>query len=368
MLRCSDETSLRRSPWLLAGLLCASAPAALAAEDGGLEGGVYSPRFDFVPGERPLFVDDFSDTEPGDYPPRWTIGQDKGQAEVVESQGRRWLKAIKPKEGSMPRSCAFLRVDLKKKLPSRYTVELDLPSSAYFSIVFTEKYWATGADYVDLGPTSVATRNMNGGKLPAPTRPLRHVAIAVSGTTLKVYFDDERVLLDPEGVPSAAPGSRYLPATIGVRTLPDAYPRDAVPDALMFTGFKLAEGGKDYAKDLAMSGRIVTHGITFDPGSDGLRPESGPTLRKLLKLLQDDPGLAFEIQGHTDGQGGEKVNGPLSERRAGAVKAWLVSQGIAEGRLTCKGLGASKPVKSNDTAEGRAENRRVELVKRKGEP
>ena len=69
------------------------------------------------------------------------------------------------------------------------------------------------------------------------------------------------------------------------------------------------------------------------------------------------------MEGHTDDQGGPKVNGPLSEKRAAAVKAWLVKQGIAEARLTSKGLGQSKPIDSNETAEGRANNRRVEFVK-----
>jgi outer membrane protein OmpA-like peptidoglycan-associated protein len=114
---------------------------------------------------------------------------------------------------------------------------------------------------------------------------------------------------------------------------------------------------------LAGEGRIVTHGILFDTGSDVIKPESGPTLRAILALLNEDPGLKFAIEGHTDDQGGPKVNGPLSDRRAAAVKAWLVNQGIDAGRLTSKGLGQSKPIDSNDTAEGRANNRRVEFVK-----
>ncbi len=329
----------------------------------GVQGQIYSPRFDFVPGEKAVFFDDLSDTEPGDYPSKWTIGNHKGQLEVVEYQGKRWLKAIKPEAGKdMMCSGALLRVDHSKKLPAKFTVEFDVPSSGYYVVVFTDQYWFTGQDYVDIQPTSVASRNAKAIGLPPPRKPIRHVSIAVSGTTLKVYFDDERVLLDPEGVPSAAPGSRSAPSTIGVRFLSDGAPRDD----FMFTNFKVAEGGKDYAKDLAMSGRIVTHGITFDSGSDVMRPESGPTLRKLLKLLQEDSGLSFEIQGHTDNQGGDKVNGPLSERRAKAVRTWLVAQGIEEARLAAKGLGATKPLQPNDTPEGRAENRRVELVKRGG--
>jgi outer membrane protein OmpA-like peptidoglycan-associated protein len=131
----------------------------------------------------------------------------------------------------------------------------------------------------------------------------------------------------------------------------------------MFTNFRMAEGGKPAKQMLAGEGRIVTHGILFDTGSDVIKPESGPTLRNILALLQEDPGLRFSIEGHTDNQGGAKVNGPLSERRAAAVKAWLVKQGIDAGRLSTKGMGDTKPIDSNATAEGRANNRRVEFVK-----
>jgi OOP family OmpA-OmpF porin len=332
---------------------------------------VYSPRFDFVPGENVLFFEDFSTTDPGDFPAKWALGGLKGQLEVVDYQGKRWLTLIKPITGNkMIEGGALLRVDFKKKLPPKFTIEFDMPATAYVNLVITDKYWFTGQDYVLMGPTFVQTRHANVKDLPSPTNALRHVSIAVSGTNIKVYYDGERVLLDPEGLPSGSPDSKTLPATVGINLRVDGmkdgigYSSEGpVRDDLMFTNFKLAEGGKDYAKDLAVSGRIVTHGITFDSGSDVLRPESGPTLRKILKLLQDEPSLAFEIQGHTDSQGSDKVNGPLSQARAAAVKAWLVSQGIEPGKLTTKGLGASKPLQSNDTPEGRADNRRVEFVK-----
>jgi outer membrane protein OmpA-like peptidoglycan-associated protein len=134
-------------------------------------------------------------------------------------------------------------------------------------------------------------------------------------------------------------------------------------DHQMITNLRIAEGGKPAKQMLAGEGRIVTHGILFDTGSDVIKPESAPMLRTILGLLQEDPALKFAIEGHTDNQGGPKVNGPLSERRAAAVKAWLVQQGIAAGRLSSKGLGATKPIDTNDTAEGRANNRRVEFVR-----
>ena len=125
----------------------------------------------------------------------------------------------------------------------------------------------------------------------------------------------------------------------------------------------MAEGGKDAKTMLAGEGRIVTHGILFDTGSDVLKPESGPTLRSIQTLLVEDPALRFSIEGHTDDVGGAKANGPLSERRAASVKTWLVKQGISEKRLETKGFGSTKPIDKNDTAEGRANNRRVEFVR-----
>lgn len=340
---------------------------------GALQGEMYSPRFDFVPGDKVLFFEDFSDTEPGDFPSRWALADCKGQMEVVDFQGKRWLKGIKPSSGKMKCSGAFLRVDLSKKLPEKYTIEFDVPSTANVLVVISHQYWFTGQDNVHFGQGFVETRRAKENAIPAPKGALRHVSIAVSGTNLKVYFDDERVLMDPEGLPSAAGDPRKRPSTIGISFRADGNAKsiwwtgEGPPrDDLLFTNFKLAEGGKDYSKDLAVNGRIVTHGITFDSGSDRMRPESGPTLRKILKLMQDDASLAFEVEGHTDNQGGDKVNGPLSERRAAAVKGWLVSQGIEDGRLATKGMGASKPLEPNDTPEGRANNRRVEFVKTSG--
>jgi outer membrane protein OmpA-like peptidoglycan-associated protein len=162
----------------------------------------------------------------------------------------------------------------------------------------------------------------------------------------------ERVAADPDGV--ERPITR-----LGVYF----HEPFAAGDHQMFTNLRIAEGGKPAKQMLAGEGRIVTHGILFDTGSDVIRPESGPTLRAILALLQEDPSLRFAVEGHTDNQGGPKVNGPLSERRAAAVNAWLVKQGVSASRLTSKGLGQTKPIDTNDTAEGRANNRRVEFVK-----
>jgi outer membrane protein OmpA-like peptidoglycan-associated protein len=88
-----------------------------------------------------------------------------------------------------------------------------------------------------------------------------------------------------------------------------------------------------------------------------------PTLKMILGLLTDDPELKFSIEGHTDSQGTKGINKPLSEKRAEAVKNWLEGKGIEPSRLKTTGFGDTKPIDSNKSAEGRANNRRVEFVK-----
>jgi outer membrane protein OmpA-like peptidoglycan-associated protein len=117
------------------------------------------------------------------------------------------------------------------------------------------------------------------------------------------------------------------------------------------------------ASDLEKFGRSRVYGINFDTDSDHLKDESKPTLDKIVELLKAEPNLKLSIEGHTDSTAGAEYNQRLSERRAAAVSTYLVAAGIDGARLSSVGLGASRPVASNDTALGRAQNRRVELAK-----
>jgi outer membrane protein OmpA-like peptidoglycan-associated protein len=116
-------------------------------------------------------------------------------------------------------------------------------------------------------------------------------------------------------------------------------------------------------KELEEAGRTRVYGINFDTNSDVIRDESKPTIDKMAAMLKAKPEWKLTIEGHTDSSGGDLQNLPLSQRRADSVKTYLVSAGIAAGRLTTKGFGASQPLAGNETATGRAQNRRVELAK-----
>ena len=109
--------------------------------------------------------------------------------------------------------------------------------------------------------------------------------------------------------------------------------------------------------------KIVTHGITFDVDKADIKPQSMGTLNMIVRIMKNNPELKFEIDGYTDNTGDSKHNVILSLQRAKAVDDELISLGIDASRLTAKGFGDAEPIASNDTPEGRANNRRVEFVK-----
>lgn len=118
-----------------------------------------------------------------------------------------------------------------------------------------------------------------------------------------------------------------------------------------------------WADQINKSGRVSVYGINFDTGKATLRPDSEPVLQELSKLLKGNPDWFLLVGGHTDNTGSDAVNVPLSRQRAEAVIAWLGKAGIDPQRLTPAGFGAKKPVGDNASEDGRAKNRRVDLVK-----
>lgn len=333
---------------------------------------VYS-KFDFVPGDKTIFFDDFSDTDVGEFPRKWHLNGPKAghnaPIEVVEYQGRRFLRSVPSQKGQRQNdSTQYLRLNQKGDLPQKFTIEFD----AVFSNAIVGKAKVRNEYYLYLvdGKTPYLGRGRKGlgrlifsGKenmslntvthLDLQDEKIHHVSVSVNGTFVKGYVDNIRVINDPDGIKRPV-----IMVGLGM-----ANRNGYNTDKLMVTNFRLAEGGKDVKSALDTDGRIITHGILFDTGKDTIKPESLPTLKMILALLNDDPELKFSIEGHTDTQGNKAINQPLSEKRAEAVKNWLAGKGIDPLRLATQGFGDTKPIDSNKEAEGRANNRRVEFVK-----
>ncbi|HEV2314998.1 MAG TPA: OmpA family protein [Candidatus Acidoferrales bacterium] len=115
-------------------------------------------------------------------------------------------------------------------------------------------------------------------------------------------------------------------------------------------------------QSIAQTGSAEIYGIHFDTGSSKLRSDSLPALNAVLGLIDNHAGSRWIISGHTDNQGSDKLNVPLSKARAASVIAWLTAHGVAANRLEPQGFGATRPVADNATANGRFLNRRVEVA------
>jgi OOP family OmpA-OmpF porin len=114
---------------------------------------------------------------------------------------------------------------------------------------------------------------------------------------------------------------------------------------------------------LNSEGHIALY-INFDFGKSNIRDESRPIIEQIVQMLDENPKLKLSVEGHTDNVGNPASNKTLSEERARSVVSAIVSQGIAAERLSSSGYGPDKPIADNNTEEGRAMNRRVELVKK----
>jgi outer membrane protein OmpA-like peptidoglycan-associated protein len=307
-------------------------------------------NYDFVPGDRVLFYEDFTKDEVGNFPQRLELVS--GNMEIAEWRGARYLRSNGVGEIAIP---------LPEVLPSRFTLEMDVYHGARrnswgeVTARFVERpspqnpvvqvNWTKGG-ILAMGHESMT--DVGQEKFADQFVPIRVMA---DGKYVKVYMGDKRVA----NVPNADIGRSKK---IWVRI-------PASDESPAYVGpIRVAAGGKKIYDALSTSGRVATHGILFDVSSDHIRPESTPTLKEIVTMLEEHSDLSLTIEGHTDGVGSASANMTLSDKRAAAVKDYLVGKGIDASRLDAKGLGATKPVASNATAEGRQENRRVELVKR----
>jgi outer membrane protein OmpA-like peptidoglycan-associated protein len=328
-----------------------AAAAAQAGAAGAVPGTGVWANYDFVPGDRVIFFDDYQRDRVGDFPRRFDLLG--GNWEVVEARGQRFVRAT---------SGGAIRLDLPETLPDRFTLEFPVsvahgnaslvvttaPDRKFSGSSISFRYASAGLQAVGKqGPEIMTTKRTEarGGVLVT-------LRVMADGEYMKVYLDDHRVVNAPNAV---FPRTNTLYFTV-------AWAYEANP--IMIGPMRIAAGGLELYDRLAAEGRVATHGILFAVDSDVIRPESTPTLKEIGDMLTQHADLRLTIEGHTDSDGDDAHNLDLSRRRAASVKAFLVSSHkIAGNRLLTEGYGESRPAADNGTPEGRQQNRRVELVR-----
>ncbi len=322
-------------------------------------------KFDFVPGETIIFNDILEGEQNGEFPSQWDLIDGYVENALfenenvirfpVESTGAT-IKPLMKKEGDY--------------LPEKFTIEFDMYLShrtTKYAIMFWDKgkSFRRPSELGDIGVIEVGYEqgaSYDGGRmrrnLPKESQKAyphwRHVAISFNIRALKIYMDQDRLLMLPniKGNPVAISlkGSTYDYSQTG------DYPT-------MIKNIRIAEGAVQLYDRFLTDGKIVANGIKFDSGKATLKPESMGVINEIVKLMKQHPEIKFSVEGHTDSDGDSQFNLNLSEQRAHTVMNELIEQGIAGERMVSKGFGEDVAIADNGTPEGKANNRRVEFVK-----
>jgi OmpA-OmpF porin, OOP family len=310
-------------------------------------------NYDFVPGDKILFEDNFVDDQDGEFPAHWILNKGQGIVNKVNGGDQAFFLT----EGNYVRVAPRMKTETNY-LPQDFTVEFDFfptDGSSNPMLLFSNakeesrnldfgKSVGSGYFPKDFSADFPGDRDHFDGKW-------HHAAMIKKGNQIKCYLDQFRVLVIPDCVSCEV-------TTVEAGGIGDAQ------HPIVFKNFRIAAGGNmNMIGKKFTDSKIVTHGINFDTDKATIKPESMGTLNMIVRVLKDNPDIKFEIDGHTDNSGTAPHNLTLSQQRADAVKTQLVTMGVDASRLTTRGLGDTKPIADNNTPDGKANNRRVEFVK-----
>jgi len=341
-------------------------------------------KFDFVPGEKILVSEDFSQDAIGDFPDKWNTN---GSGEIVTTadQPGHWLMVNK-KGRFIP--------EYINSLPDNFTMQFEVICNEKFSFYSDplQLYFLTGGEKGAMEYSSIAIDKRSGVKLGIhPTNAGNN-----GGTTyIESYEDGERTMNNEVATSQfdSHAGKTKLKVSIWrqkqrirvylneekVYDLPRAFAAGKTYNLAMFElgngmnqtqdkylmgNIKLAVGAPDTRNKLITEGKFSTTGILFDVNSDKIKPESFGVLKDIANVLSENANVKIKIIGHTDSDGDDNMNLELSKKRALAVKNTLTDEfNISADRMQTDGMGEKQPVADNKTAEGKANNRRVEFIK-----
>ena len=349
------------------------------AEDDDTPVDAKSQKSDFVRGSVILFEDDFAGEQMGEFPSKWDISD--GSLEVASVNGKKYAHS----NASGGTTFSPLMENMKSYLPDVFTLEWEefMCKPGDIDQMNWHIYFYNGDDelaniYKMFRPGSPDVYGnysfrKGGGSSDNVTGALKwedlkkcvkfgqwnHFAISFNKRAFKYYINGQRVI----NLPNVAAPSRFE------FHVQDDYPYRGVGHVI------LAKGAVDLyqrqttdlsavEKAIAETGKFVTNNILFETGKATLKPESMAEIQKVADYMKKNPTARFEVQGHTDNQGSDKINDPLSQQRAEAVVKALEGLGCDPFNMRAVGKGSHEPVADNATEAGRAKNRRVEFIKK----
>lgn len=333
---------------------------------------VYS-KFDYVPGDKPLFFDDFGNDFIGDFPSKWNTNAG-GELVTLGDSSQKWLELKSgfglyyipdvpqlPEEYTIEFDLAAVGLDRKTSSQARIAITLSDDSqfkpgtnNAYAEIPFCQ-YSAIGITVQNNINNKREIRSTVKADIRDVVLATPHISIAVNKQRFRLWVNEAKYIDVPRLVPS---GSVLHTLKFLANGFTDG------KEKVFISNLKVAEGGVDLRRKLISEGKISTNAILFESGSANLKPESMGVIRQISQVLQQETSINLKIVGHTDAEGSDKANIKLSKYRAASVKNALTSvYDIDPSRLSVDGKGESSPVSDNDSPEGKAQNRRVEFIK-----
>ncbi len=341
-------------------------------------------KFDFVPGEKILYYDDFERGEIGDFPTGWNTNS---SAEIVTFNDipGKWLSITKD---------GFFQPEMVKDLPENFTLEFDVINRYRSSNILSYNFniYQTGNARKDISENylsntfklewqacvgtlsysivekgeqvssneKISAKNTvcGGDEYNSPAK--FRFSLWRQKNRLRVYINEDKVIDIPQAFNSSI---KYNAFKLGAQYMNYSNGRTN-DDEFMVSNFRYAIGAADTRSKLMSTGKFSTTGILFDVNSDKIKAGSYGTLKEIAGVLTENPTVKVKIIGHTDSDGNAAANVTLSQKRAAAVKESLSKEfGIEASRLETDGKGAAEPVSDNTSAQGKANNRRVEFIK-----
>ncbi len=327
-------------------------------------------KYDFVPGDKVLFYEDFSQDAIGDFPALWNT-DGSGEVKTVNIAPGNWLHMNSEGSVYLPLSeinfpenfiCEFDMITTSTEDAQNFECAIcffhaegtDFDFSSLFpgdnGIHFhmTDFNWSAnsyqeGKDNMKEGESSTS---------PVIKDELNHVIIWVQKSRARIYFNGQKTLDLPTVV--------YQPVNYNHLRF-SLWSTYSVP---YVSNIRITTAGADTRSKLLTDGKLVSYGIYFDVNKDAVKPESYGALNDIAKVLKENPDVRVKIVGYTDSDGADAANLDLSKRRAAAVRNELAKTfGIEASRLESDGKGETSPVAPNDTPSNKALNRRVEFIK-----